>query len=427
MCVIRHEIRVFQAACVQCGVIALFLLVPSFSWAADDKDAQAATSPAARDPASNLRRPQDDNVPGPLGQRKRFSGDMTLVGGQATDNGPTPNGPREIVEFQQRLEELQKAQQQFASEYQKAMKELQESLPRTLQIDIKRQEAKQKLDAAQAEMAAISIAQSQAMGSPLPDNAAIGAFTLKYVRPEEIGQALHNITGGGGPRIAVDERTNTLLIAGNPKQMDVAQQLVKTLDQPGKSQIETAETLQVRIVWLLDGVDGREPAVRLDTGSGQSDSFVSSQVVDALALLGFEKPGVVCQQLSTLTVGAGNRGSDFHFQVPTLIKGEPWQLEGQGKITLTPDDRYAMQFNIEVTQPNNSQRCQVGGSIVTPLDHYTVLGTTTFVCAETKSEEEGPRAEHLSAFVVYIDRAKEFASGISEEKSKEPGKTHGKR
>ncbi len=235
MCTAHESIRISVATCVQFGVIALFLLAPSFAWADDDKAPQSADAPVARDPASNLRRPQDENTPGPLKLQKRFGSDMTLLGGQPTDNGSAPNGPREIVEFQKRMEELQKAQQQFASEYQKSMKDLQESLPRTMQMDIKRQEAKQKLDAAQAEMAAMSVAQGQGMGSPMPDNATLVAFPLKYVRPQEIGQALHDITGGG-QRIAVDERTNTLLIAGSPKQMDVAKQIVQTLDQPGKSQ-----------------------------------------------------------------------------------------------------------------------------------------------------------------------------------------------
>ena len=235
---------------------------------------------------------------------------MTLVGGPPTDNGSAPNGPREIVEFQKRMEELQKAQQQFASEYQKAMKDLQESLPRTMQMDIKRQEVKQKLDAAQAEMAAMSIAQGQGMGSPMPDNATLVAFPLKYVRPQEIGQALHDITGGG-QRIAVDERTNTLLIAGSPKQMDVAKQIVQTLDQPGKSQQNKApQPLQVRIVWLSEGLTDRsmEPP---------KSSVVSPQVADALRELGMEQPQVVCQQLTSLTLDQpGQRGGQFHFQVP---------------------------------------------------------------------------------------------------------------
>jgi hypothetical protein len=409
MRITHYTTRVALPDCVQCTLFALFLIAPTFAWAADDKDPQAAASSEVRDPASNLRRPQNENTPDPHKLLKRSSLDMTLVGGQPTDNGPAPNGPREIVEFQKRMEELQKAQQQFASEYQKSIKELQESLPRTVQIDIKRQEAKQKLDAAQAEMAAISIAQSQAMGSPLPDNAAIGAFTLKYVRPEEIGQALHNITGGGGPRIAVDERTNTLLIAGNPKQMDVAQQLVKTLDQPGKSQQGKApEVLQLRIVWLSEQMRDRDV-------SPPSPTIISPPVADALRELGMQQPQVVCQQLTSLTLTPTGPVGKYRFRVPTKIENITCEFQGEGTVTATSDNRYAVDFNLSLSEleSKNSPSSQLSGSILTPLAHYTVMGTTTFVAQQGDAGGDG-RVQRLSAFVVYLDRPKDFESATSD-------------
>jgi hypothetical protein len=284
-----------------------------------------------------------------------------------------------------------------------------------MQMDIKRQEVKQKLDSAQAEMAAISIAQGQGMGSPLPDNAAIGAFTLKYVRPEEIGQALHNITGGGGPRIAVDERTNTLLIAGNPKQMDVAQQLIKTLDQPGKSQQgKTPEVLQLRIVWLSEGMTDRDM-------SPPSPTIISPPVTDALRELGMEQPQVVCQQLTSLTLIPGGPNGKYRFRVPTQIEDSTWEFQGEGTITPTADDRYAMDFNLSLTEPSSktSQSSQLSGSILTPLAHYTVMGTTTFV-APAKDATVG-KVQRLSAFVVYLDRPKDFGDTESSGNSKKSG------
>jgi hypothetical protein len=251
-------------------------------------------------------------------------------------------------------------------------------------------------------MAALSASQNQGMGAPLPENAAIGAFTLKYVRPEDIGQALHNITGGGGPRIAVDERTNTLLIAGNPKQMDVAQQLVKTLDQPGKmQQNEDPESVQVRIVWLSEGLTDRnmEPP---------KSSIVSPQVVDALHDLGMEQPQVVCQQLTSLTLSRPDRRAQFHFRVPTDIENSTWDFQGDGMIVPTANDRYALEFNLALTHPDpkEPQTSQVSGSILTPLGHYTVMGTTTFVAVAHGSDTG--KAQRLSAFVVYLDRPKDF-------------------
>lgn len=282
-----------------------------------------------------------------------------------------------------------------------------------------RAKAAQAAQADQAARAAQMFLEQQIKAVPLPDNAAIKVFKLQYVRPDDIGQALQKITGGGGPRVAVDERTDALLIAGTDKQISVAEQLVKTLDQPGKAQGNTGpETLQVRIVWLLDKVGESSPEPKA--------TIVTPQVLEALHELGFERPSVACQQLSTITLGTPGRGGDFHFQVPTLVHGYPWQFEGQGEISLATDNRYAMKFGIDIVQPNNPQRCQVGGSIVTPLDHYTVLGTTTFV-GPVGDGKEGEQSEHLSAFVVYVDRAKGFAGDGSAEKSEQKDKPQVKR
>jgi hypothetical protein len=385
-------------------VVSLFLaslIAPRLAWAAEDSDQPPPNSAVSQEGEIKLRTPADNPIPGAPGKRVRFSSDTTLIAGPPSDSAPDPQ-KHQAVEFQQRMQELQKAQEQLARDYQAAMKEMQQSLPRTVQLDIKRQEVKQKLDAAQAEMAALGIAQSQASGAPLPDNATIGAFTLKYVRPEDIGQALHNITGGGGPRIAVDERTNTLLIAGNPKQMDVAQQLVKTLDQPGKlEQNEIPESLQVRIVWLSSGLTDRG----MDPPKA---SIVSPQVVDALHELGMEQPQVMCQQLTSLTLSRPDHRAQFHFRVPTDIENTTWDFQGDGTIVPTANDRYALDFKLALTHsdPKDAQLSEVSGSILTPLGHYTVMGTTTFVAAAHDSDTG--KAQRLSAFVVYLDRPKDF-------------------
>jgi hypothetical protein len=383
--------------------------------AGDDGEQPSPNSAASQDNEVKVRTPENSAIPGAPGQRRRSGSDMTLVGGEPGDGKSLQINVRNMEDFQKRMEELQKAQQQFTSEYQKAMKELQDQLPRSVQIDIKRQEAKQKMDAAQAEMTALGIAQSQAMGplmvrdmgAPLPENAAIGAFTLKYVRPEDIGQALHNITGGGGPRIAVDERTNTLLIAGNPKQMDVAQQLVKTLDQPGKlQQDEMPESVQLRIVWLSEGLSDRDM-------EPPKPSIVSPQVADALRELGMEQPQVVCQQLISLTLNRPDHRAPFHFRVPTDIEDSTWEFQGDGAIVPTANDRYALDFKLALTHsdPKSPQLSEVSGSILTPLGHYTVMGTTTFVAAAHGSDTG--KAQRLSAFVVYVDRPKDFSHGDS--------------
>jgi hypothetical protein len=241
--------------------------------------------------------------------------------------------------------------------------------------------------------------------APLPANAVLRAFKLQYVKPEEIGQALHNITGGGGPRIAIDERTNALLIAGEDKQMGVVQQVIETLDQPAGQKSKGNDTLQVRVVWVLD-----EAA---SDGKAAEPPYVNEDVVEALGQLGFESPRVMCQQVTTLTFGREREGR-FQFEVPVIAEGSPWQFRGEGRISPANDDRYSIEFSLAIEQPNNPQHSQLGGSILTPLGHYTVMGTSTFVAAkpgqEKESDDQPALKQHLSAFVIYLDKAPEFGA-----------------
>jgi len=227
------------------------------------------------------------------------------------------------------------------------------------------------------------------------------AFKLQYVKPDEIGEALHNITGGGGPRISIDERTNSLIIAGEDKQMGVVQQLVETLDQPSGQKGKGTDTLQVRVVWVLDASK--------NDGKPAESPYISTEVVDGLRELGFESPRVMCQQVTALTFGREREGQ-FQFTIPVLAEATAWRLNGQGRISPANDDRYTVQFNLDLNQPNNPNNCEVGGSILTPLGHYTVMGTSTFVAAPPGDDSGAAQnlKQHLSAFVIYLDKASEF-------------------
>jgi hypothetical protein len=241
---------------------------------------------------------------------------------------------------------------------------------------------------------------------------------LQHTKPQKLAEVLGPIFRNNAPRIAVDERANSLVVAGNESQLSIVEELAKTLDReiPEIKQGSIGETLQVRIVWLLDLEEGVEP----------SNKLISPQVIEALGELGLEHPKVVCQQVTTLTLGE-NRVGRYHFQVPVLIRSQPWEFEGQGEIEPMADSQFNLSFNLRFNhaapQPAGGgpvRQGQLGGSIYTPLVHYTVMGTTTFVAtSDSKADPETGGAlteQHLSAFVVYLDRAKEFpASGAQAE------------
>jgi len=326
-----------------------------------------------------------------------------VVGGLMVDDQEPPTTPEAL---QRRLKELQQQQEQILKKFEEAMR----ARSAITMSPRPGQDMEKKLTEARAQIAELSSKQNRMLQermivAPLPENATLKAFTLRYVKPNEIGQTLQSITGGGGPRIAVDARTNALLIAGTDKQISVADQLVQTLDQPGADQKgKSPETLQVRLVWIVDGLGNAE-------GKNVEPPYVSPQVLDGLIELGFETPRVMSQQVSMLTLDKDRRRGQFHFQLPVLVQGNSLQFEGQGEISPTDDDRYALQFNLILRQPEKEE-CQVGGSILTPLAHYNVLGTTTFV-QDRKTPQPGggvivePK-QHLSAFVIYLDHPREF-------------------
>jgi hypothetical protein len=392
-----------------CRMAAICFFALSATVFANENDSKDQPEPGRRIPGQ-LQRGEvpsiapSQGVPSKDDQQfdNRFRKPVTLLGAEGAPPQPTPGFAVENTPeiLQQRMQELVRQQQELARQIEAAV-EAQQKGPRGMGPtspvptadairlrgfgpssgefnppvgpmmrpgDAEKQDLLRQLQAATAQLNASAAAQEQLkLNQPLPPDATLRAFTLKYVRPQDLAQALHNITGGGGARIAIDDRTNVLLLAGTDKQMVVAEQLVKTLDQPGKSQIEKApQTLQLRIVWLLDGLgtnEGKEPT-----------DVISAQVMDALDQLGFGSSRVVCHQLTTLTLQDNKRGM-FQFEVPVIIGGKSWQFRGRGNVNSTYGDRYTIDFDLSVIQPNSPQSSQLSGSIFTPLGHYTVMGT----------------------------------------------------
>ncbi len=374
---------------------------------ADQSDEGPGGRPRFDLPGNNVISPGPRTVPTKAEQRreKDFRNTQALVGpdSQPPQGGPEGNRPANPLEMlERRMHELQQQQEQLSREYQAAvagMSQFGPGPPQTPQPSLpplEQQQIRELIERTKAEL--------HQAAAPLPPDTEIRVFSLKYAQPEGIAQALHNITGGAEPRIAIDPRTNALLIAGNNKQLDVAAQLVKTLDQPSSAhQYKTGETVQLRVVWLIDELPET-------VGKAPTEPVISAAVLEALAKLGFDAPRVVCQQLTTLTI-QDSRPGVFGFEVPVVIEGQSWQLHGDGSIRTAADDRYAVDFNVLVHQANNPQTSKLSGSIFTPLGHYTVMGTTTFVGTlqpNNAPPTTGEPGQHLSAFVVYLDRSPEF-------------------
>jgi hypothetical protein len=315
---------------------------------------------------------------------------------------------RAIAEEQRAIAEKQRAE--ATEQYRRAINELERVRRRgSTEGRAEMEKMRAQLEAARAQLAEQAARQQQtqqAQAGPLPENTILRIYQLQHVKPQNLAEVLAPIFRNNAPRIAVEERANSLIVAGSEQQLAIIEELARTLDReiPQIEQENNRDTLQVRIVWLLDIEEGIEP----------TDKLVSPQVIESLGELGFQHPKVVCQQITTLTFD-GNREGQFNFDVPVLIDSHTWDLNGNGQIYRLGDGRFNLTFDLRFNQhlPNPGGgrapgQARLGGSIYTPLAHYTVLGTTTFVAYDLNADEGPNPRQHLSAFVVYLDRAKEF-------------------
>jgi len=214
-----------------------------------------------------------------------------------------------------------------------------------------------------------------------PDRVAqLRIYALKYAEPHEAELLLDSLLSRENEdlRVAVDERTNSVLVAAPPEQHTTAEALLKALDVPAAadhSQAAPETTLRVRVIWLADGFssDDAPAAKNLD------------EVVTELTKLGLED----IRQVGQVMVHTAPNG---RFQVGGCPKTDPfsadWRITGkldqqQGTPTLE------IEISANVLPVDAGLSVQLQTDISAPLGHYVVLGVT-------------PVGEYTSAFVVQV-------------------------
>jgi hypothetical protein len=359
-----------------------------------------------------------------LGQRTAERDDLDPIAAQSSASDDE-KALLKAIEQQRAIAEKQRAEAE--EQFRRAMSELERTRRRgSAEAQSEMAKVREQLELAHAQLAELAAKQQQARqvpADPLPEDTILRVYQLQHAKPQKIAEVLGPIFRNNAPRIAVDERANTLVVAGSERQLAMVEELARTLDReiPEIKQETNRETLQVRIVWLLDIEEGVEP----------TDKLVSPQVVEALGELGFQHPKVVCQQVTTLTFDsrAGRNAGQFNFDVPVLIESQPWDLNGNGTIESLDDGRLNLRFDLHFRQVFREadgdrelgHEARLGGAIYTPLAHYTVLGTTTFVAHDpiVGGESQAKPRQHLSAFVVYLDRAREFPASAEQAENRD--------
>jgi len=156
---------------------------------------------------------------------------------------------------------------------------------------------------------------------PREPEAETRVYQLKYADPSTVLAVLQTmLVGRAGVRVALDSKTNSVVMAAPPEQLKTAAELIKLLDVPkaGGRGVARPAAGQFRIVWLASGLSSK------DTPAPADDL---KQVVEQLANLGIKDVRQVGQMVvNTLAEG------QFQVRCSPLFDGAPAELTVEGKL-----------------------------------------------------------------------------------------------
>ncbi len=248
---------------------------------------------------------------------------------------------------------------------------------------VKDQLALQQKQLAEREMqlahAAKQLADQRRPSMPPLENGTIKVFRLLYAQARDASKTVESLFGTQRLRIAVDERSNSLLVYGTPDVLTALDALLPRLDEqasPKGSEKSTQSaasprSLLVRVFWLADNLP--------ETAGQNPDDFLPKSVLAATHKLGLEAPRLVTQTVNSLAT-AKEEAVDFSTSVPAVLLEQPVGMSCEGKLKLVADDRVRVEMGVHVG--GQTMNCDLRGSMATPLGHYMVLGTANSMIAE---------------------------------------------
>jgi hypothetical protein len=244
-------------------------------------------------------------------------------------------------------------------------------------------------------------------------------YTLQSLPAKDAALSVETLFGAKSMRVAVDDRTNSLIVFGDREALPTIDALLQRLDETASSEkrggiaAAASTPLVLRVFWLADSVGDRDAI-----------EVLPENVIKAVMKLGIESPWLVTQTMTTLTV-SGNDGVEFGTSVPALLFDRDLELVIGGKLTLMEPDRTAVAMHAYVN--SKGVNSELRGSIAMPLGHYMILGTSNTVIPQAAENDEGEmmaagkagsgRAAATNfntsqfAFVVQVIPAESFAPG----------------
>jgi hypothetical protein len=241
------------------------------------------------------------------------------------------------------------------------------------------QQMRSQLAEREKQMAIMANQLAEQRRGPMPplENGTLKIYRLLYANARDGANSVESLFGTQSLRVAVDERSNSLLIYGKPEIVGTVDALLNRLDEqasPNRSEKKSTgsvspRSLMLRVFWLADSVPetvGQNPA-----------DFLPKSVLEATRKLGLEAPRLVTQTVNALATGKDD-SVDFSSSVPALLMDQAIGMTCQGKLKWVADDRVRLDMAVRV-----GGQIDLQGSMATPLGHYMVLGTANSMIAES--------------------------------------------
>jgi hypothetical protein len=261
-----------------------------------------------------------------------------------------------------------------------AFQQVTESQPSNLMKEL--QQTKMQLAERERQLAAVAkeMEEQQRRHPPLPplENGTVKVYTLQNLPARDVSRTIEQLFGSA-LRIAVDERTNSLIAFGKEDSLKALDPLLARFGEmaPAKDVEKTKQgatmaprSLLLRVFWLADDIRDGKPA----------GDFLPEDVLRAAIKLGLEKPRLVTQTVNSLAVGR-DESVDFSTNVPAVLAGEPNGLSCEGRLKMIGEDRVRLEMGVHAGSPATNIS-DLKGSLTIPLGHYMVLGTANSLIAE---------------------------------------------
>jgi hypothetical protein len=228
---------------------------------------------------------------------------------------------------------------------------------------------------------------------PLED-AELRIFHLKYITAARAAEAIETLFGADALRVAVDDRTNSLILLTKPESLKVMDALLMNLDreeakdsdkkppQPPDASPRPPRSLLLRLFWLADGLpqQGKDPA-----------EVLPESVLRAIEKLGLVNPIFVTETVNALAVG-DEEAVQFSINVPALLDKRSVGIASRGELSLFNESRVVVRMEVEVFG-RTMESSELRGSLKMPLGHYMVLGTANSVISESTNPATAEEAD----------------------------------